>query len=100
MLAPTSFEAGSEHQIIRDYGMLLEFRTPSRAHASGSKASNLDRASKGDKPALLGNSGRYPKNQRLEQISQLQSRCFEDPKHPGSERTYKTAREDGLWNMA
>jgi hypothetical protein len=80
--------------------MLLEFRTPSRVHALGSKASSLARALRGGKPEPLGSTERYQESQRLEQIFQPQSRCFEDPKHPGSERTDRTEREGGLWNMA
>jgi hypothetical protein len=100
MLDPTFFEAKLEHQINRDGEKLHEFRTPSRAHALGSKASSLAHASKGDKPEPLGSSGRYPENQRLEQIFQLQSRYFEDPKHPGSERSDRKERAGGLSNMA
>ena len=98
MLALTFFEAKLEHQINRDDGMLPESRTPSLVHALGSKASSLGRASTSGKPEPLGNTVRYPTNQKLEQIFQLQSRCFEDPKHPDSERTDRTEREGGLSN--
>ena len=98
MLDLAFFEAKLEHQINRDGEKLPEFRTPSHVHALGSKASSLGRVSKGDKPEPLGNTGRYPENQRSEQIFQLQSRCFVDPKHPGSERTDRTEREGGLSN--
>jgi hypothetical protein len=100
MLDLTFFEAKLEHQINRDGEKLRGSRTPSHGHALGSKASSLARALKGGKPEPLGNTERYPENQRLEQISPLQSRCFEDLIHPGSEKTDRTERGAGLWNMA
>jgi hypothetical protein len=65
MLDLAFFEAGSEHQIIHDGETLLEFRTPSRVHALGSKASSLARASEGGKSERLGNTERYQVSQRL-----------------------------------
>jgi hypothetical protein len=64
MLYPTFFEAASEHLINRDGEMLLEFRTPSRVLALGSKASSLARALGGGKPARLVNTGRYQESQK------------------------------------
>jgi hypothetical protein len=61
----TFFEAESEHQINHEGEKLRVSQIPFRAHALGSKASSLGRASKGGKPEPLGSTGRYPKNQRL-----------------------------------